>query len=183
VSAATSSPAGAAGEGTPSPPAQPPAPSEVCPLCGAPLHPEQEWCLSCGAAARTRLAASPNWRAPLITVVVVAVLSLGVLAGALVKLAGGSGSQTPATTTTVTTAAGALAPTDTTDTTPTVATQTTPGAATSTQSTTPSTPATKTNGVSTAPAITVPGTKLTVPTSRPGGAKQTPNQQGQFPSK
>jgi hypothetical protein len=167
VSAAPSSPAGAAGEGSPSPPAQAPAPSEACPLCGAPLHAEQEWCLSCGAAARTRLAASPNWRAPLITVVVVAVLSLGVLAGALVKLAGGSGSQTPATTTTVTTAAGALTPTITTNTTPT----------------TPSTPTTNTNGASTAPAITIPGTKLTIPSNRPGAVKQAPNQQGQLPSK
>lgn len=173
MSAAPSSPAGAAGEGFPSPPAQAPAPSEACPLCRAPLHAEQEWCLSCGAAARTRLAASPNWRAPLITVVVVAVLSLGVLAGALVKLAGGSSSQTPATTTTVTTAVGALTPTVTTATTPTITTQTTPGATTTTQPTT----------ASTAPAITVPGTKLTIPSNRPGAAKQAPNQQGQLPSK
>ncbi|MBA3808295.1 MAG: hypothetical protein H0X28_07865, partial [Solirubrobacterales bacterium] len=62
------------------------APGEVCPLCGAPLHPEQEWCLRCGAAARTRLAASPNWKAPLLGALLVAVLSLGVLAAALVKL-------------------------------------------------------------------------------------------------
>jgi len=38
---------------------------EACPLCGAPLHPEQAWCLSCGAAARTRLAAAPGWRGPI----------------------------------------------------------------------------------------------------------------------
>jgi hypothetical protein len=94
----------------------PPAPAPVgdaCPLCGAPLHPEQEWCLRCGAAARTRLAASPNWKGLIAALAVVVVLALGVLAAALVKLAGGSGSAGPATTRTVTTAA-ALAPTPTT---------------------------------------------------------------------
>ena len=65
---------------------------ETCPLCGAPLLAQQEWCLRCGGAARTRLAAAPNWRAPLLTLVVLAALSLGVLTAALVKLAGGSGS-------------------------------------------------------------------------------------------
>jgi hypothetical protein len=84
----------------------PTAGGESCPLCGAPLHPEQEWCLRCGAAARTRLAASPGWRAPIIALVVVIVLCLGVLAGALVKLAGGS-MPPPATTTTVTSTAPA----------------------------------------------------------------------------
>jgi hypothetical protein len=84
----------------------PTAGGESCPLCGAPLHLEQEWCLSCGAAARTRLAASPGWRAPIIALVVVIVLCLGVLAGALVKLAGGS-TPPPATTTTVTSTAPA----------------------------------------------------------------------------
>jgi predicted nucleic acid-binding Zn ribbon protein len=63
-------------------------PQEMCPLCGAPLKPEQDWCLRCGAAARTRLAAQPKWRALVVALVVVVVLSLGVLAAALVKLAG-----------------------------------------------------------------------------------------------
>jgi hypothetical protein len=61
---------------------------EGCPLCEAPLGPEQEWCLCCGAAARTRLAATPNWRAPLILLGAVMVLALGVLIAALVYLAG-----------------------------------------------------------------------------------------------
>ena len=69
--------------------------SEACPLCGAPLSPEQDWCLRCGAAARTRLAATPNWKAPIATIAVVAALALGVLAAALVKLAGGSGHPAP----------------------------------------------------------------------------------------
>jgi hypothetical protein len=61
---------------------------ESCPLCGTPLRPEQAWCLSCGAAARTRLAATPGWRAPLIALGLVIVLALGALTAALVSLAG-----------------------------------------------------------------------------------------------
>jgi hypothetical protein len=89
-------------------PAGAPAPSparEACPLCGTPLHRDQEWCLHCGAAARTRLAPSPRWKWPIVTFAVVVVLSLGVLAAALVDLAGGSASSAPAVTRTVTAAA------------------------------------------------------------------------------
>jgi predicted amidophosphoribosyltransferase len=63
-------------------------PRELCPLCGEPLRPEQNWCLRCGAAARTRLAAQPKWKGLVIALLFVIVLSLGVLAAALVKLAG-----------------------------------------------------------------------------------------------
>jgi len=61
---------------------------ESCPLCGAPLTSEQSWCLRCGAAARTRLAAQPKWKALVVALVLVLVVSLGVLAAALVTLAG-----------------------------------------------------------------------------------------------
>ncbi|MTD47051.1 hypothetical protein GKE82_22865 [Conexibacter sp. W3-3-2] len=57
-----------------------------CPRCAAPVGPEQDWCLNCGAAARTRLAPTPNWRLPiagLAAVVVVAVLALVVAFAAL----------------------------------------------------------------------------------------------------
>lgn len=86
---------------------------EGCPLCGAPLAPEQEWCLSCGAAARTRLAAPPNWKAPIIAILAVVVLSLGVLAVSLVKLTGSSSSSgggIVATKTVVTAPAQSTAP-------------------------------------------------------------------------
>jgi predicted nucleic acid-binding Zn ribbon protein len=63
-------------------------PQEVCPLCSAPLKPEQDWCLHCGTGARTRLAAQPKWKALVIALLLVVVLSLGVLAAALVQLAG-----------------------------------------------------------------------------------------------
>jgi hypothetical protein len=111
-----------------------------CPLCGAPLQPRQEWCLRCGAAARTRLAASPNWKAPVAALAVVIALALGVLAAALVKLAGSSGGKAQATTTIATpagaTAAGAAAPAATTPTTtaatPLATAPGTPGAGAST---------------------------------------------------
>jgi predicted nucleic acid-binding Zn ribbon protein len=63
-------------------------PRETCPLCGASLRSDQSWCLRCGAAARTRLAAQPKWKALVVALMAVAVLSLGVLAAALVTLAG-----------------------------------------------------------------------------------------------
>ncbi len=75
----------------PDTPAAPPAPSERCPLCDAELAPDQEWCLQCGAAARTRLASPPRWRAPLLTALAVIVVSFAVLVAALVKLSAGSG--------------------------------------------------------------------------------------------
>ncbi len=61
---------------------------EVCPLCAAPLGHDQDWCLRCGTGARTRLAAPPKWKGLAVSFVLVVVLSLGVLAAALVKLAG-----------------------------------------------------------------------------------------------
>jgi len=96
------------------PPTGQPAAGEACPLCGAPLDSRQDWCLNCGAAARTRLAATPGWKGPVAAIAVVAALALGVLAAALVKLAGDSGTGTAARTTTVTTGPAAAAPTTTT---------------------------------------------------------------------
>lgn len=61
---------------------------EVCPLCGAPLEPDHDWCLRCGAAARTRLAAPSKWKGLVTALIVIVVVCLAVLAAALVKLAG-----------------------------------------------------------------------------------------------
>jgi len=68
----------------------------ACPLCGGWLAEDQEWCLRCGAAARTRLAGAPHWKGPLVGLGIVAALALGVLGAALVKLTGSSGSSTGA---------------------------------------------------------------------------------------
>ncbi len=54
-----------------------------CPRCSSPVGPDQDWCLECGAPARTRLAPTPNWQLP--TVAIGAVVAL---AGALLALAG-----------------------------------------------------------------------------------------------
>ncbi len=62
--------------------------SERCPLCAGELEAQQEWCLRCGAAARTRLAAVPRWRAPVATLVATIVLAVAVLTVAAVSLAG-----------------------------------------------------------------------------------------------
>jgi len=79
---------------------------EPCPLCGAPLQPEQEWCLSCGGAARTRLAPAPRWKGFATALAAIVALSLGVLAAALIKLAD-DGSATAATSTTTITSSAA----------------------------------------------------------------------------
>ena len=49
---------------------------EACPRCGAGLAPEQDWCLECGAAARTRVVGATHWRLPL-GIVAAVVLLLG----------------------------------------------------------------------------------------------------------
>ena len=90
---------------------------------------DQEWCLNCGAAARTRLAAAPGWRGPVAAIAVIAALALGILAAALVKLAGDSGpAPAPATTTVTSAAATPPATVPTLATTPTVAVTPTTGA-------------------------------------------------------
>jgi hypothetical protein len=60
----------------------------ACPRCGRPLSPEQDWCLECGAAARTRLVPTPNWRTPvalLAALLVVVVLALAAVFLALTR--------------------------------------------------------------------------------------------------
>jgi hypothetical protein len=113
VAGAPPAPAGQAG-------AHPQA-DEACPLCSSPLRAEQEWCLRCGAAARTRLASTPKWRTPLVVLGLTIVLALGVLTAALAKLAGGPGTTAATTITRTVTAPATSTPTVTT---PTVSTPT-----------------------------------------------------------
>ena len=155
-----------------------PAVIEACPLCGAPLDPRQDWCLSCGAAARTRLAATPNWKGPVATIAVVAVLALGVLAAALVKLAGGSDSSSAPVTSTVTTAPAASTPVTPTTAAPGVPTTIAPGAAT-TPTTGASTP-TVTAQPGNAGGIASPDTTPTVTAKK--GIKSIPGLRGLTPA-
>ncbi|HWI73150.1 MAG TPA: hypothetical protein VNT55_14440 [Baekduia sp.] len=69
-----------------------------CPRCGAYVAPEQDWCLECGAPARTRLAPTPNWRAPIALVAVVVLLAGLALAFAFTSLTSDDGNVSAVTT-------------------------------------------------------------------------------------
>jgi hypothetical protein len=147
--------------------------SEACPLCGSPLQPEQEWCLRCGAAARTRLAASPNWRAPIAAIVAVAALSLGALTAALVDLAGSSSPTRTQVTRTVTTAAAAAAPAPAIPTTTAAAPAPAapPAGAKTTTTTTTSTGAAAPNSGATSTGSIIPGVTQPGPPVKPNQGK------------
>jgi hypothetical protein len=140
----------------------PPTPGTfLCPRCGNALHGEQNWCLECGLAARTRVHPPPSWRLPVIlTCIALALLAAGI-AVALVTLLDSPESTPPPATVTVPAA-----------TSPPVSTPTTPAATTTTPVTPPppatSVPTTPAPGA-TAPQATVPGA-ATTPTTPPGGA-------------
>ncbi len=57
-----------------------------CPRCGVAVGPEQDWCLTCGAAARTRLVPTPNWRLPVAALAGVALVAAIALALAFVSI-------------------------------------------------------------------------------------------------
>ena len=57
-----------------------------CPRCAGTVGPEQDWCLACGDAARTRLAPTPSWKAPIAIVALIAVVAGVVLAVAFVAI-------------------------------------------------------------------------------------------------
>lgn len=62
-------------------------PAEIpCPRCGAPVGPEQAWCLTCGAPARTRMRPTPNWKLPLLAIAVLVLIAAGGTVGAFVAL-------------------------------------------------------------------------------------------------
>ncbi len=69
------------------PPGAPPDPGTIaCPRCATTIGPDQAWCLACGAPARTRLVPTPNWRAPVVLLAVIATLAGIALAIAFVSL-------------------------------------------------------------------------------------------------
>jgi hypothetical protein len=122
---------------------------------------DQAWCLECGLAARTRLARTPNWRAPLVAAAVIGLAAMVALVVAFLVLTGDN-APLPVTQT----APGATAPATTTVpvTTPAVTTPTTtipvPGTTTPPQTTT-------TTIVPTTPVVppTTPTTAVTTPTT------------------
>jgi hypothetical protein len=113
----------------------PPLPTPVerrCPRCGAQLSADQEWCLECGAAVGTRIAAPRGWRVPVAVVGTLLALALIAVVLALVELAGDAETVTEAPPTPTPTAPPAVTPAPPTPTpTPgTAATPTPEGAAT-----------------------------------------------------
>lgn len=97
---------------------QPPVPAEApreppavaCARCGTPLREDQEWCLNCGAAAATRIAAPSGWRAPLAIVGGVVAIALAGLVIAFLAISDDSDQLTKlaqATATATAPAAGA----------------------------------------------------------------------------
>lgn len=87
-----------------------------CPRCGAALRADQDWCLSCGAPASTRIAPAPNWRTPLAIIAAVLALAAAAIAVAFLELTDDAErvAQAPDATATPTPAATATpAPTET----------------------------------------------------------------------
>jgi hypothetical protein len=97
-----------------------------CPRCNAPVGPDQDWCLECGAAARTRLAATPNWRVPIVVLAIVIVLAGAGLAVAFVALTNDSTTAPAATSAPAVATEPTAAPPPTTPPTTTTPTATTP---------------------------------------------------------
>jgi hypothetical protein len=113
-------------------PGQLPEPGSLrCPRCSATVGPDQDWCLECGAPARTRLAPTPNWQLPTVAIGAIVLLAGALLAFAFVELTGDDGA-TAGTTPTAVVETSAPAPVvpppavSTTATMPTTATTTAP---------------------------------------------------------
>jgi len=92
----------------------PPAPAEpatrACPRCGAPLTPDQEWCLNCGADVGARVATTPRWKVPVILVGMLVAAALAAVVLALVELADDHQQQVAQTPTVMATATPAPSP-------------------------------------------------------------------------
>ena len=78
-----------------------------CPRCGAPVPQEQDWCLRCGAAARTRLVRAPSWKLPVAAVTALVLAAVVALALAFVAL---TDDRPPATGATGATGPAAVVP-------------------------------------------------------------------------
>jgi len=143
----------------PGSPGRPPPPGSLrCPRCSATVGPDQDWCLECGAPARTRLAPTPNWQLPTVAIGAIVLLAGALLAFAFVELTADDGATAGTTPTAVieTAPPAAVVPPPPVATTPTTPT-------TMTTSTAPAGPA--------QPATTVPGQTQTTATT---GTSTTP---------
>jgi septal ring-binding cell division protein DamX len=94
---------------TPPPGAEAVALPRQCPRCGAPLKPDQEWCLTCGTGVGATVAAPRGWRWPVAIVAALLALALAAFVLALVELAGNAEQVGPQAAVTPTPAAAAPA--------------------------------------------------------------------------
>lgn len=145
-----------------------------CPRCAAVVGPDQDWCLECGLAARTRLAPTPNWRLPVAAVATIATLAILALGVAFVVITGDD-VEPVATTSATAPAPGATAPPAATTTAPqpgATAPATTAPAAAPTATTTPATTTTTgtPTGTSTTPSPLAPPTLAPTTPAPKGGS-------------
>jgi len=129
--------------------AAPPTDGTACPRCGAHVAADQDWCLTCGDAARTRLVPTPNWRLPIAIAGIVCALALFVIAASFVQL---TRDDAPVTTTTTAPAA-------------TTATTAPPPATTAPPTTTAPPAATTAPPTTVPPAVTTAAPGATTPTA------------------
>ena len=143
-----------------------------CPRCSAAIGPEQDWCLECGAPARTRLAPTPNWRVPTLAIGAIVLLAGALLAFAFVKLTGDDNAPAGTTPTAVveTTAPAVVPPPVTTPTVPTTATVPPPAVPGATATTPAQVVPTPTTPGATTPTATTTGST----TVSPAGVPTTP---------
>ena len=73
--------------------------TRACRACDVPMQEGQDWCLACGAPARTRLAPAPNWKLPIAGVVALLVLALVALVVAFAALTDNPSEPTGTTST------------------------------------------------------------------------------------
>ncbi len=90
---------------SPGDPQLPPPGTLRCPRCSATVGPDQDWCLECGAPARTRLAQTPNWQLPTVAIGAIILIAGAMLAFAFVKLTDDDGEPAGTTPAPVATAA------------------------------------------------------------------------------
>jgi hypothetical protein len=119
--------------------ATPPLGGTACPRCGAHVAGDQDWCLNCGDAARTRLVPTPNWRLPIAFTAIVAALAVLAIAVSFVQLTRDDAPVTPTAPPAATTATPPPPPTTTA-----APTTTAPGATTTAPGTTTTAPGTTT---------------------------------------
>jgi len=138
-----------------------------CPRCSATVGPEQDWCLECGAPARTRLAPTPNWQLPTVALGALMLVAGALFAFAFVKLTGDDDAPVSQTTPTLTAPAPVVPITGTSG--PSGASGTTgPTAATGPKgsTTTPTTTETNPTRTSTTPRGSRTTTTSTTPSAR-----------------